>query len=122
MFKDWLKFMARPRVIKLEKGEVSLHGFAKEDSDALCEHIKQLYKKDSSVATVLTPTPRVVSSSLVDKALSVRIIPELKKAEMVTVSYNAETKEAQVESIQEFDNAKEAIIKFKIEAANLKFV
>lgn len=133
-FFDWLKrkynkrdvSMARPRELELEQGTVFLQGFPKEIADELSAHIKSFGKpqeQTTALASTSADEVKVVDKVIMtDKAIGLRINKAQNKVEMVTVVYNADTKEAQVESVVPADGMKDAIIKFKMAACDLNFV
>jgi hypothetical protein len=115
--------MARPRIIQLDQGKVSLQDFPTDVSIALVEHIKAFGKEPEGFGTTVQLEQVLVNpDNLPEKAISVKFDKKNLKVQVVEVNYNLETKEALVTNIEEFDNAKEAVVKFKVKASELNFV
>jgi hypothetical protein len=114
--------MARPRTIQLEQGIVSLQDFPKEVADALSEHIKNFGKSVPTLEQVVEAPVVVSSEEMPDVALSVRVEPGTQKAQLVTVKYNADTRQATVTNIEYADGKQDAINKFKYTCVKLNFV
>lgn len=126
------KIMARPKVVQLEHGTVSLQGFPKEISDALVEYIKNFNQP-----VTLTPPSKLLESSLVeslvveeDTPISLQDLPSRAigvysdgtDRRLVTVAYNLDTKEALVESDVKCEGMRDSSMKFKMAADKHKFV
>lgn len=131
LIKKWKELMSRPKTVKLEHGEVSLHGFPKEVSDSLVQHIKG-FNKPTIVVPGGTPLDEIVhkphqttkvkteDSNFTDTALGIRQVGN--KYELVYVKYNADTKEAIVDKVHAEDFRRDVTTKFKMAASELKFV
>jgi hypothetical protein len=122
--------VARPRLVKLLDGEISLSGYSPDIADKLTEYIKAFNQpavvipagKDvTQVSSVLTP-PRVEeapiqasSSALTNTALGSRFDKETNKFMIDVIKYNVTTKHASVVSSEQAGYSKaEASGNFKI--------
>lgn len=133
--------MARPKVIQLDQGKVSLQDFPPDVSADLVDHIKAFFNPPttlqlsssqdlvsiikearSDLQTSFKTLNEVKLDTLQDVSLAVKIDKKNLKVYLVEVKYNIETKEAVVTHTEEFDNAREASVKFKVKAADLNFV
>lgn len=111
--------MARPRIITLADGEVSLQGFPKEIADALSDHIKS-FGAPAEVKLIDSPPDLLVDGTLTHKALGVH--RQGNDNNIVIVAYNLETKQAAVETVSRAANYKDSVHQFKVTADRLKFV
>lgn len=118
--------MARPRTIKLADGEISLHGFSKENADALSAHIESFGKPSPVVAApaeaalaVAAPTPEA-PAVYTGKAIGISHVGN--DRHLVTVSYDLATKQAVIDSAEPAQGQRDAAIKFKMAASKHRFV
>ena len=132
---NWIKkrvSMGRPRIIKLQQGEISLYGFSKEVADALSTHIKS-YGQSSVDLTEVTHTPivetaedntMVIQGSAMynGTAYGVTHNTTTNKYEVAVIKYCTITNSAYVESIELEDYRRDAVTKFKMKAANSDYV
>jgi len=113
-------FTARPRVLKLDDGEVVLRNLSKEKSDEL---IKLLTSETKAEAEPLTQEEQAEENELKHEALGIRCTNTDKGDwEVVTVKYNAETKEAKVTNITKVTGKAVAVSEFKMECYRKGFV
>lgn len=113
--------MARPRVFKLDNGEVSIQGFSTETANKLEEHISQFGKTSAPVAAG-TEAP-VVISDLMETSLGFGFNKQTKKWELTIVKFNPVTKQARVMEVKDMGDFKQqAVNKFKIELVERGFV
>jgi hypothetical protein len=125
--------MARPRIIKLEHGEVSLQGFPKEIADALSEHINNFGRTalvDKTLVEEIQQTNKNLEEGLkllepsleelTSRAIGVHV--DGKQHSLVTVAYDVNTKNAKVEHVLKCFDARECRMEFKKAADRNKFV
>lgn len=110
--------MARPRSIKLELGTVELQNFPKEEADKLQQYIESY--NSPCVEKLVEATKEVINSELANKAVGTRHV-EGNHYQLITVAYNAETKEASVQTIKDCNGKVEAVKEFKRAAVENKF-
>lgn len=91
-------YTARPRTLQLGEGTISLGGFSKEQADKLEAHLEQFFKV--SPPTVVPEEVVGPSSSGIFKEHALALRENGKIFEIVTVGFDAETKEARVEQIE----------------------
>lgn len=98
--------MARPREIDFKNGTVFLQNFPPDVANKLEEYLLK-FDTPASLNEVSTPAPGLVmplpspGENLTDKAIGFRLNPLTARFELVTVSYNASTKEAQVTEVKD---------------------
>lgn len=111
--------MARPRVVKLAEGTVSLQSVPKEQADKIIALLSGV-QAESEVA----PTEVEHDAAPVDASNLTGIAIGLNKNkagtwELVSVKFNSETKEAQVSEVEDFGGTKAiAVSEFKIKASD----
>jgi hypothetical protein len=128
------KYMARPRVIELEQGTVSLQGFSKDVADTLTEYIKRFNSPTiiNSSGTLLETALPVLSDkedevnlaaldTLPNRAIGLHVTSK-HDIKLVTVAYNIETGQGLVEKEEKYDNIRDANTRFKMAADKYRFV
>lgn len=112
--------MARPRIIELSEGTVSLSGFTKEASQEFSEYIKNFKKEvqDEKPKEIEKDTKELFQGN--DVALSLVFNRTSNKFDVVLVNFDLGDSNSQV--LESFESKSEAVSKFKIEALKHKFV
>lgn len=106
--------VARPRVIKLDDGEIKLIGFSKEKADDLVNLLSGVSSTDRGPIETKETVEPVVDEELTETAFSVRL-GENKKWQLVTIKYNGSTKDAVVESLKDTEAKSVALGEMKME-------